>query len=1004
VRIATLAALCSASVFGADLPSLPLEVEIAGTEAPPGAIAQVRISLTHPHAIARAALAIEFDPAVFEPPVSADGWSAFGDQSGVAEITGSRVAVYIASEAGGIGRLSGTPFLVVNVRVKATARPGTSASIRTFAVEGVGGDSWRDIQGYRYRPAFPSFLYRVGGEISISGVTPGGGLLPRGTTIRIAGTGFAPQATLEVEGAPLANVKWVSAQSMEATLGAAADPTWRRVVVRNPDGASASFFPSLARKPASRQTGVDVTNILPIFPQQTFLNAADLGSTNGGSAYVFALQNPALQSVEVEIQLTGRISSRASVTLQPGEAYIQLPYRTIGVNTFSASAKAPIRMTPPGAGITRAEVAWRPQPDCYTFFSFNPTAIPCWLAASGAAPLSARGSIRSNAGASFRVNIDTEGGDWLTVTRGSDADPDFTLTADPKLPPGDYRATVTFTPDHPNLLPVSLPFLLRVTAAAVSLEDAPPFLWFEVNESPYSRGPARVAVRSNGEATPFTVRIEQQGAPDWLTVRPMQGVTPAELEVYVNPERNINGRLGRFIVSGPSNDIEKAVFMMLKDPPPRVMSVNPSSLTFWAREGEPAPGPHLVSTSATLDSVAVSTESGGDWLSAVRHTSGVAVAVDSGRRRPGTYRGTVTLTADAVSNQLPGSVPVTLTVWSEPPAVSALPASLTLTAQSRSFSEPIQVAVASGDVATTWKATVSTTDGNPWLLLAAQASSRPEEPLSVQADARDLPPGTYSGSLLVEAPSGSARRIAVPVSLTVVPAGPANVPPGVPLVGSIVNAASNVAGAVSPGEAVTIFGSNLGADESQSFKPDPPRVHFDGVPAPLLFASPTQLNAVAPYEIRGREQVTVAIQFNGTRSETGVAVTSAAPGLFTADNTGRGQARASNADGSGNGFSDPANRGSTIRFQATGLGDTVPPGITGERPGNRPRVPVLPVSMTIGGLEAVVQDVTPDPDQVSGVFAVTAIVPAGVTPGRSVPVVLKVGSHRSPDGVTIAVR
>jgi uncharacterized protein (TIGR03437 family) len=44
------------------------------------------------------------------------------------------------------------------------------------------------------------------------------------------------------------------------------------------------------------------------------------------------------------------------------------------------------------------------------------------------------------------------------------------------------------------------------------------------------------------------------------------------------------------------------------------------------------------------------------------------------------------------------------------------------------------------------------------------------------------------------------------------------------------------------------------------------------------------------------------------------------------------------------------------------------------------------------------------PGEVSGVMQVNAVVPPGMTPGASVPVVIQVGSQKSQSGIAIAVR
>lgn len=183
------------------------------------------------------------------------------------------------------------------------------------------------------------------------------------------------------------------------------------------------------------------------------------------------------------------------------------------------------------------------------------------------------------------------------------------------------------------------------------------------------------------------------------------------------------------------------------------------------------------------------------------------------------------------------------------------------------------------------------------------------------------------------------------------------------------------------------------------------RVRFGGVAAPLLYVSATQVDAVVPYEVAGSASVDIEVEFKGTFAiATGVPIAPSAPGIYTANGTGQGQARCLNQDGSANSVENSAARGSTIRLFGTGEGQTTPPGTTGEVIQDGVKRPALPVSVKIGGIEAQVLEAGSTPGQVAGAFQFDVVIPQGVAPGPAVPVVLAVGSARSQDGVTIAVK
>lgn len=147
--------------------------------------------------------------------------------------------------------------------------------------------------------------------------------------------------------------------------------------------------------------------------------------------------------------------------------------------------------------------------------------------------------------------------------------------------------------------------------------------------------------------------------------------------------------------------------------------------------------------------------------------------------------------------------------------------------------------------------------------------------------------------------------------------------------GSITNAASFQAGSVAPGEIITIFGSRLGPVRLTSFYTTDAthitksisgtRVLFDGIPAPMVYTSATQLTAIVPYSVAGKTTVNVQVEYELVKSDpVQVRVTTAAPGLFMQNTSGAGAIL--NQDGSLNTPATPAAAGSTIVLFGTGEG------------------------------------------------------------------------------------
>lgn len=212
-------------------------------------------------------------------------------------------------------------------------------------------------------------------------------------------------------------------------------------------------------------------------------------------------------------------------------------------------------------------------------------------------------------------------------------------------------------------------------------------------------------------------------------------------------------------------------------------------------------------------------------------------------------------------------------------------------------------------------------------------------------------------------------------------------------VSAVVNGASNLGGPVSPGEIVVITGSGLGpgqliqatpgANGLYSAQLSGTTVQFNGTPAPLIYTGAAQVAAQVPDSVPvGTAQM--AVTYDGrTSASIPVQVAQYAPGVFTLDSTGKGQAVAVNQDGSINHASTPSRVGNVISIYTTGDG-----------PGDG----VLTV--TIGGQSAILASTK----NIAGVGQIDVKIPGGIQLGSAVPVVVQVGNTLSQAGVTIAVR
>ena len=233
-------------------------------------------------------------------------------------------------------------------------------------------------------------------------------------------------------------------------------------------------------------------------------------------------------------------------------------------------------------------------------------------------------------------------------------------------------------------------------------------------------------------------------------------------------------------------------------------------------------------------------------------------------------------------------------------------------------------------------------------------------------------------------------------------------------VSAVTNAASNIPGSVAPGEIVVLFGSGLGPPQltqcpvtnvgSFGTQCAGTTVSFNGAPAPIIYTSATQVASIVPYSVSGTTaQATVTYQGQTTLAST-VNVASVAPGLFTSDSTGKGQAAAVNQDGSINTPGRPAPIGNVISLYATGEGQTSPAGIDGQAAQIPLPHPLAPVTVTIGGTTVIPQYAGGAPGEVAGVMQINVQIPSGIQTGNAVPVIVQMGNVSSQAQVTIAVQ
>jgi uncharacterized protein (TIGR03437 family) len=235
--------------------------------------------------------------------------------------------------------------------------------------------------------------------------------------------------------------------------------------------------------------------------------------------------------------------------------------------------------------------------------------------------------------------------------------------------------------------------------------------------------------------------------------------------------------------------------------------------------------------------------------------------------------------------------------------------------------------------------------------------------------------------------------------------------PATPLITGLVNAASQASGSVAPGEMVNIPGQNLGPQTAVSGAVDSSgnlgtqlagdQVTFNNIPAPLLSVSAGVISAIVPFEIAGAKQVNVQVTYAGQVSATQTFnVAATAPGIFTADGSGRGQGLILNQDASINSPANPASPGSVITLYATGVGVMNPVDKTGSVA--QSKAPLAgTTTATVDGHPAQVIFAGDAPGQVAGKEQVTIQLPKSSS--GVVPVVVAIAGNSSQSGATVFI-
>jgi len=218
---------------------------------------------------------------------------------------------------------------------------------------------------------------------------------------------------------------------------------------------------------------------------------------------------------------------------------------------------------------------------------------------------------------------------------------------------------------------------------------------------------------------------------------------------------------------------------------------------------------------------------------------------------------------------------------------------------------------------------------------------------------------------------------------------------------SLVNHATQLPSPASPGALMTLYTPELIADEAVELSASGVRLMWGDTPSELLRVSKNAVTFLVPWNVGTGTNVRTELFRPGTRSPNTLPATQSAPGIFTMEARGTGQAAALNQDGSGNSGENPAVRGGELTLKVTGIGRFMEQSGAANPPAGA-LTPVQKLEAEIGDVPLEVLGVS-STDQ-PGQYHVRVRINDAVAVGTTLPVFVISGGTRSQLGVTVSVR
>jgi len=675
-------------------------------------------------------------------------------------------------------------------------------------------------------------------------------------------------------------------------------------------------------------------------------------------------------------------------------------------------------------------------------------ALSTFSSSSGSVPqaqtVTVVGSDNPGSTTSPSLTIGTPTVNWVTATTSGNT---MTLTVNPSgLSTGIYAGIVPVSSiAYSNAL--NYPVVLVVNGGAA---QAGP-LTLSTSSIPFTNVVGTTTFTLNvtaTSATSFSASTSTQNCTsvNWLGISPggnlSASTTNTAITVTVYPSGIASGTTCNGTISLVSANTTQTVSVSMAvgvSGNSGNVTATPSTMSFAYTQGQTVPGAQTATIASASGSsgigFAVSTSA--TWLTTNAASSQqtpftLSVSVVPGSLAASTtpYQGTVTISPNGGTAV---TISVSLTITSEP-TVTATPTTISLTYQVGGTSPTSTINVSAGGATANFTAVAASTAG--WLAVspgsgttATSGTNNLTVSLVPSVLATLLPNATgspYTGTITISGTSPALGTTIINVSL--------NITAPLPTITGITNAASGAVGPLAPGEMISIYANaanpigpatlvQLNGTTCPSPCTQVPttmggvQVFFlpIGVPAPLIFVSAGQINAVVPYQAAAIANLSVEVKYLGQTSNAfPVTMAGTAPGVFTALSTGTGPAAVNQYDAKGNyqgvnSATNPAQRGWIVAIYMTGEGVVSPAATTGSVTQVSAAPPYTPVPVSgapavlIGNQPASVAGYGEVAGVVSGFLQVNAIVPQSVASGPQL-VSVTLGPNSSQASVTVAIQ